>query len=203
MLSHADLKKGVKIILQGEPYEILESQPLKKAQRRVIIQTKIKNLITGSVFSRNFHQGDTIKKAELSRKKVKFLYSRPDRKSPTSDGASYDHYFFCEKDNPAKRFDLGEEQIGRQAQFLKQNQTIEAIIFEDKVINISLPIKIQLKITEAPPGIQGDRSRSGTKTAVLETGAKINVPLFIKEGDIVEINTETGEYTRRAHLIEK
>ena len=99
--------------------------------------------------------------------------------------------------------------MGQQSQFLKQNQNVEAIIFtpprqnlgsegKDKVINISLPIKIQLKITEAPPGIRGDRSQSGTKIAVLETGAKINVPLFIKKGDIIEINTETGEYTRRA-----
>ena len=203
MFTHTDLKKGVKIILQGEPYEILESQPLKKAQRRVIIQTKIKNLITGSVFFRNFHQSDTAKEAELSKKEVKFLYSRPDRKSSISDGASRSLYFFCERDNPAKRFDLTEEQVGFQAQFLKPDQIIKTIIFEDKVINISLPIKIQLKITETPPGIRGNRSQSGTKTATLETGAKINVPLFVKEGDIIEINTETGEYVRRIELPEE
>ncbi|OGZ17573.1 MAG: hypothetical protein A2Z78_01230 [Candidatus Nealsonbacteria bacterium RBG_13_36_15] len=197
MLTHTDLKKGVKIILEGEPYEILESQPMKKAQRRVVIQTKIKNLITGNVISRNFHQGETAKEANLSKKEVKFLYSHSDRKSSTSNGANRNQYFFCDKNNPAERFFLAEEQIGSQAQFFKQNQIVEAIIFKEKVINVSLPIKIQLKITEASPGIKGGRSQSGTKVAILETGAKINVPLFIKEGNIIEINTETGEYTKR------
>lgn len=185
MLTHTDLKKGVKIILGNEPYEILEARPLKKAQRRPVIQAKIRNLVTGNVFDRNFHQGDTFEEAELSKFKAKFLYSHQER------------YFFCEENNPSKRFDLGSEKIGVQTKFLKPNQIIEAVLFNEKVINISLPIKIQLKITEAPPGIKGDRAQGGTKIVTLETGAKINAPLFIKAGDIVEINTETGEYVRR------
>ncbi len=197
MLTHTDLKKGVKIIIDGESYEILEAKPLKMAQRRVVIQTKIRNLITGNVFSRNFHQREILQEAEISKIEAKFLYSHPDRKSSTSNGASRHRYFFCEKDNPAKRFDLTGAQIGSQAQFLKSNQIVEAIIFENKVINISLPIKIQLKVIEAPPGIKGDRSQPGTKQVTLETGAKINAPLFIKERELIEINTETGEYVRR------
>lgn len=185
MLSHSDLKKGVKIILDGQPYEILEAKPLKMAQRRVVIQTKIRNLISGNVFSRNFHQGETFEEAEISKIEVKFLYSFKDR------------CLFSEIENPKKRFDLTAEQIGPQVQFLKQNQILEGIFFQDKVINISLPIKIQLKVIEAPPGVKGDRSQPGTKQVTLETGAKINTPLFIKEGDIIEINTETGEYVRR------
>jgi len=185
MLAHGDLKKGVKIILDKEPYEILEARPLKMAQRRVIIQTKVRNLITGNVFSRNFHQGETFQEAELSKIQAKFLYSHQDR------------YYFCEEGNPANRFDLNFNQIGLAAQFLKSNQIVEAIVFKDKVINISLPIKIQLKVIEAPPGIKGDRSQPGTKQVTLETGGKINAPLFIKESDIVEVNTETGEYVRR------
>lgn len=185
MLSHADLRKGVKIILDGEPYEVLEARPLKKAQRRVVIQTKTKNLITGSVFSRNFHQGDIFETTDLSKFEAKFLYVHRER------------YFFCEKDNPSKRFDLGLEQIGPAAKFLKPNQIVEGIIFNEKVINISLPIKIQLKVIEAPPGIKGDRAQGGNKTIILETGTKINTPLFIEEGDIVEVNTESGEYVRR------
>ena len=214
MLTYADLKKGVKIILQGEPYEILEAQPLKKAQRRVIIQTRIKNLITGNVISRNFHQNETAEEANLSKTEVKFLFSKEERKQGSgkdrflfskeerkqgsaSEKVNRHRYFFCEKDNPAKRFDLTKTQIGPQAQFLKPNQVVSTIIFEDKVISVSLPIKIQLKIIEAPPGIKGNRSQPGTKIATIETGAKINVPLFIKEGDIIEINTETGEYVKR------
>ena len=185
MLSHTELKKGVKIILDDEPYEVLESRPLKKAQRRVVIQTKIKNLITGHVFDRNFHQGDTFEEAELSKFKAKFFYFHRDR------------YFSCEEQNPNKRFDLSSEQIGKTAKFLKPNQIVEAMVFNEKIINVSLPIKIQLKVIEAPPGVKGDRAQGGTKVVILETKAKISVPLFIKEGDLIEINTESGEYVKR------
>lgn len=185
MLTHTDLRKGVKIILEGEPYEILESNPLKKAQRRPVIQTKIRNLITGNVFDRNFHQGDTFQEPELIKFKAKFIYSHHDR------------YFFCQEDNRSCRFDLDKDQIGSPSQFLKPNQMVEALKFKDEIINVSLPIKVQLKVTEAPPGIKGDRAQGGTKIVTLETGAKINAPLFIEEGDIIEINTETGEYVRR------
>lgn len=185
MLTHTNLKRGIKIILEGEPYEILEASPLKMAQRRVIIQTKIKNLITSSVFEKNFHQGDVFEEAELQKFDAKFLYSHRGR------------YFFCEALNPAKRFDLGEEQIGNTAKYLKTNQIIEGIVFDEKVVNISLPIKIQLAVKEAPPGVRGDRAQGGTKSVILESGAKVNVPLFIETGDIIEINTETGEYVRR------
>jgi len=185
MLSHSELKKGVKIILEGDPYEVLQAQPLKKAQRRVIVQTKVRNLVTGNVFSRNFHQGETFEEAELEKFKAKFLYSHRGR------------YFFCKEDMPSERFDLSEEQIGSQARFLKPNQVVEADVFEDKIINVSLPIKIQLKVTEAPPGIKGDRAQGGTKIVTLETGAKIACPLFIEKGNTIEVNTETGEYVRR------
>lgn len=184
MLTHSDLKKGVRIVINGEPYEILESSPLKKAQRRVVIQTRIKSLIDGKVLERNFHQGDIFEEAEIEKKEVKFLYSHKDR------------FFFCEKDNPSKRFYLSKEKIGEKAKFLKNNQIVEALQFKDQIINISLPIKINLKVIEAPPGVKGNRSESGTKQVVLETGAKINAPLFIREGDVIEINTEDGSYVR-------
>ena len=185
MLSYTDLKKGVRIIFGGDPYEVLESQPQKKAQRRVVIQTRIKNLVSGSVLSQNFHQGDTFEEADILKIEVKFLYSNRGQ------------YFFSEKENPGKRFSLEADQVGEQAQFLKQDQIVDAIIFDEKVINISLPIKIELKVTEAPPGEKGSRAQSGTKNVTLETGAKINTPLFIEVGDIIEINTETGDYVRR------
>src|SRR3989344_92867 len=185
MLTHSNLKKGAKIIIEGEPYEILESSPLKIAQRRVVIQTKIKNLVTGNVFSRNFHQGDTFEEAELSKSEVEFLYAGRNR------------YFFSEKGNPKERFDLSLEQIGPKAKFLKPRQIVERIMFKEKTINISLPIKIQLKVSEAPPGVKGGRAQAGNKQVTLETGVKINTPLFIEQGDIIELNTESGEYVRR------
>lgn len=197
MITHNELRKGIRIIIDNEPFEVLESMPLKKAQRRVVIQSKIKNLITGNVLDRNFHQGDVFEEAEILKFEAKYLYTNPERKSSTSNGASGNRYFFCEKENPSKRFDLGMEQIGESAQFLKSNQIIDGLIFDEKVIGVSLPIKVQLKVMEAPPGYKGDRAQSGTKQVTLETGAIINAPLFVTEGDILEINTETGEYVRR------
>lgn len=185
MLTHNDIRKGERIILDGEPYEVLDFMPLKKAQRRVVIQTRIKNLINGAVFDRNFHQGDVFEEAELEKLKAKFLYFHRDR------------YFFCEESNPIKRFDLSKEQIGQTAKFLKPNEIVEGIIFDGKIINISLPIKVHLKVVQSPPGIRGDSAQGGTKIVTLETGTEINVPLFVGEGDVIEINTETGEYVRR------
>ena len=144
-----------------------------------------KSLITGKVLERNFHQGDVFEEADLRKKEAKFLYAHRDK------------FFFCEKDDSSKRFDLDQEQIGEIRKFLKPNQIVEKIEFNGKIINISLPIKLSLKVTEAPPGVRGDRSEGGNKQIVLETGAKINAPLFIKEGDIIEVNIETGEYVRR------
>jgi len=197
MLNYSDLKKGVQIIIDGEPYEIIEARPLKMAQRRVVLQTKLRNLITGNLLMQSFQQDDAFEEAEISKFEAKFLYSHPDRKSSISNGASHDRYFFCEKDNPSKRFDLALEQIGEGSKFLKPGQVVQGMIFEEKVINVSLPIKVQLKVIEAPPGVKGERAQPGTKLVTLETGAQINAPLFIEVEDTIEINTETGEYVRR------
>ena len=185
MLSYGELKKGVKIILDSEPYEIIEASHLFKGRGHSVLQVKLKNLTTDNLISKTFHPSDIFEEAELTKIEAKFLYQHRDK------------FFFSEKESPAKRFDLTAEQIGEQGKFLKPNQIVEGMIFENEVINISLPIKINLKVIEAPPGVKGSRAEPGTKTVTLETGAKINVPLFIKEGDIIEVNTQTGEYVRR------
>lgn len=185
MISHNELKKGAKFVIDSQPYEVLESFPVKMQQRRAVIQTKIKNLITGAVIEKNFHQGDMFEEADLEKIEIKFLYKHKEK------------YFFCEKKNPGKRFELAKEQINEQAKYLKPNELLEGLAFEGKIINISLPIKVQLKVVEAPPGVVGDRAQGGNKSVKLETGAEINVPLFIKEGDTIEINTETNEYVKR------
>ncbi len=185
MLTHNDLKRGVRFILNQEPYEVLDSSFVYKARGSSIVQTKIKNLITGNVLSQTFHPGEDFEEAELEKINVKFLYS------------SKEKFFFCRENDPSARFDLPEEVIGESYVFLKQNQIVEGMQFEEKIINISLPIKVQLKVSEAPPGVRGDRAQGGTKIVTLETGATINVPLFVEEGDIVEVNTESSEYVRR------
>ncbi len=185
MIDYSDFKKGTRIILNNQPHEIIEASPIFKGRGHSTLQVKLKNLITGNVIPQTFHPSDNFDEAELQKIKAKFLYSNQGQ------------CFFSEESNPANRFNLTEEQIGRSSQFLKPNQVVEGITFENKVINISLPIKIPLRVIESPPGLKGERSQPGTKMVTLETGAKINTPLFIKEGDIIEINTQTGEYVKR------
>jgi len=185
MLSYFDLRKGTRFILEGQPYEVLEFRHVKKAQGIAIAQTKLRNLITGRVLERNFHQGDSFEETNLERIEVKFIYSHKGK------------FYFSEAKNPSKRFELTEEQIGQGVNFLKSNQVLTGIAFQGKIINVNLPIKVQLKVKEAPPGVKGGRAQAGSKTVVLETGAKINTPLFIEEGDTIEVNTETGEYVKR------
>jgi len=184
MLNYSELKRKSRIVLNNEPYEIIEINSTVKARGSSVLQTKLRNLKTGNVISKTFHQGETLEEPEILKSEVKFLYSHKDK------------FVFTEKDNPSKRFELTVQQVGGKADFLRANQTIEALIFKNEVINISLPIKINLKVKEAPPSVKGE-SQSGNKTVLLETGAKITVPSFIKTGDVIEVNTDSKEYARR------
>ncbi len=185
MLTHTELKKGETIIVDGQPYLILDAFPQRYAQRKLMIQTKLRNLVSGGVISRTVHQGETFEEADLEKLEAKFIYQNRGK------------FIFCEAKNPSKRFELTKEQIGDSAGFLKSNEIIEGIIFDGKIITVSLPIKVQLKVVEAPPGVKGERAQSGTKIVKLESGAEINAPLFIGEGDVIEVNTETHEYVKR------
>lgn len=185
MLSHTDLKKGTQFIYEGQPWEVIEAQLVKMAQRRPVVQSKIRNLIDGRVQERNFQQGDMFDEADLQKKNIKFIYQ------------SKGQYFFCEINDPSKRFSFTEEQVGLQAKYLRPDEIVTGIIFKNNIINFVLPIKVQLKIKESAPGVKGDRAQGGTKEAILESGATIQVPLFIEEGDIIEVNTETGTYVKR------
>ncbi len=185
MLSINDLKPGVVFIYQGQPYEVLEARHLHLGRGGSVVQTRIKNLKTGAVLSQNFKPSDNFEETDVSREKVKFLYGNREQ------------YWFSMAENPSKRFFLSGNQIGDTRFFLKPNTIVDAIFFEEELLGISLPIKMDLKVVETPPGVKGDRSESGTKEATLETGAKTKVPLFVEEGDIVRVNTQTGEYAER------
>ena len=185
MLSYFDLRKGVQFVLEGQPYEVLNFEQHFKAQDVVTARTQIRNLITGKVLEKSFFKGDTFQEAEMEKMEVKFLYSHRGKAG------------FCQSNNPADRFELAQEQVGEKIKFLKPNQALTGIKFQGKIINIVFPVKVQLKVTEAAPGTKGDRAQSGTKAVTLETGAQIQAPLFVETDDIVEVNTETGEYVRR------
>ena len=211
MLTHTDLKKGVQFIYEGQPWEVIEASLLKMAQRRPVIQSKIRNLLDGRVQEKNFQQGDIFKEAELEKKDIKFIYqskgqyffcSPPHQTSKNlfeEKNEQTSHSLWCggKINDPSKRFSFTEAQVGTQAKYLKPNEIVTGLIFEEKIISFILPIKVQLKVKESAPGVKGDRAQGGTKSAILESGAEVQVPLFVEEGDTIEINTETGQYVRR------
>jgi elongation factor P len=165
---------------------VLETHHLKMQQRRPVVQTKFRNLLSGKHLERNFAQSDVFEEADVERKTVRFLY------------AHRNEFWFADPNDPSKRFELGSELVGDQAKFLKPNTVLDALSWNDNFINISLPIKMQFKVVEAPPSIRGDTATGGTKIVKLDTGAELNAPLFINEGDSIIVNTETGEYVERA-----
>jgi elongation factor P len=185
MLGMNDLRIGIFFIIEGQPYEVLFSQHLKMQQRRPVMQTRIKNLLTGKIVERNFQQSDYFEEADVQKKEVKFLYSHRDE------------FWFSEKNDPSKRFKLEENIIGETSRFLKPNTIVTSLLFNDQIINIELPVKMAFKVIEAPPSTRGNTAQGGTKQVKLETGVSMDVPLFINEGDVVRINTQTGEYAER------
>jgi len=188
-----DLKPKVFFVFEGQPYVVLETHHLKMQQRRPTVQTKMRNLINGKILERNFAQSDVFEEADIERRKVKFLYNHRDR------------YWFANENDPSKRFELGEDVLGDSTKFLKSNTVLDAILFSAKgrptsggnIINVELPVKMDFKVIEAPPAIKGDTAQGGVKQVKIETGASVNVPLFINQDDIIRINTETSEYTER------
>ncbi|BCX15222.1 MAG: elongation factor P [Candidatus Parcubacteria bacterium] len=185
MLEHTDLKPRLRIVLNKEPYEVIETNYVFKGRGQSTTQAKLRNLITGKVITKTFHAGDDIEEAEIERENIRFLYSKNNI------------FYFCSPNNPSQRFELKKDILGTKANFLKQNDTVTGIFFEEKLINIEMPLKIHLKVISAPPGIKGGRETPGTKPVILETGTEIQAPLFIEESDVIEVNTETGEYVRR------
>jgi len=185
MLSHTDLKKGVLFIYNGQPFVVLDFALNFQGRGSSTVQIRMKNLTTGNVLAKVFHTGDNFQEAEIEKTQLKFVYQ------------SKEEYVFSDIKNPSKRTSLSQEQVGAVGQFLKPNQELIGIVFEEEIIGVEAPIKTQLKVKEAAPYLRAGRAEAGTKEIILETGAKIQAPSFIKEGDIIEVNTETGEYSRR------
>lgn len=184
MLDYNEIKERKLIVVDGEPYEVLSSHVFRKQMRKPVNQTKLKNLITGKVTEKSFHQSEKVHEADVERKKIKYLYNNKGE------------FWFCEEKDPSKRFTLAEEIIAG-AQFMQVNSLVDAKLFNDEIIGVSLPIKVVLEVKEAPPAVKGNTATGANKIVVLETGATVGVPIFIKEGDKIEVNTETGEYTGR------
>ena len=185
MLDYNEITLKKCIVLDGEPYVVLSSHVFRKQQRKPVNQTKLKNLISGKVIEHAFHQSETAEEADLPLRSFIYLYENKGL------------YWFCEPENPRNRFSLTEEIIGSQGKFLKTNTNLEALLFNDKIIGFKIPIKVELQVKSAPPAVKGNTAQGGTKQITLENNVIINAPLFIEEGDVVCINTETEEYVGR------
>lgn len=184
MLSIAALKVGTKIKLNGEPFRVVASQFSKTGRQGGVMAVKIKNLRTGNVLAKTFQGSEKIEEAEVYLNKAQFLFH---------DAEGY-HFMHTEN---YEQFTLATEALGESGQFLKDGMECDLLYFEDQPINVNLPPKMNFEVLETPPGVKGDTASGGTKEAKLDCGIKVQVPLFIKEGDEVRVNTETLEYVER------
>lgn len=185
MLNIGEIKTGKNIILNGEPCAVLYHEHSKTGRAGAVLRTKIKNLATGAVLEKTFQGADKVEEADIAKNKAQYLYH---------DNSGY---VFMESDT-YDQFALSEKVLGDAVNYLIEGTIVTVLNFNNNLINIELPAKMKLKVIEAPPGIRGDTVSSGGKTVTLETGLKVNTPLFVKEGDEIIVNTQTGEYVSRA-----
>ena len=158
---------------------------MKTAQRRPVMRTKLRSLKDGAVLEKTFKQGDKVEAADMSRSQAQFLY-REGEAFAFMDQTTYE------------QFTIPADVVGEAARYISEGGAVTILNFDGKPISLELPKKVSFKVTEAPPGIKGDTATGGLKEVTLENGTKVNVPLFIKVGDVVRVNTETGEYSERA-----
>lgn len=184
MLSTTDFRKGLKLKVEGEIYYIVDFQHGRTAQRRAQVRTKLKSIRTGAVLERTFAAGETFDEPDFEEKTMQFLYS-----------AGSEYHFMDSK--TYDQISLTEEQLGDYKWYLKENSEYRVMFFEGQPVNVDLPTSLVLRITSTEPGIKGDSVTNLTKNATLETGLVVKVPLFIKEGEYVKIDTRTNEYIER------
>ena len=184
MYSTQDFRRGLKIEVDGTPYSVVEFQHVKPGKGGAFVRTKLKNLLTGRVIDKTFRAGEKVDKPDLEQKAMQYLYA---------DG---NQYYFMETETYEQSF-LTEDQLGESKNFLQESITATILYYQGKPIGVELPIFVELRVLKSEPGVRGDTASGGSKPATLETGAVIQVPLFINEGDRLRIDTRTGEYIER------
>lgn len=184
MLSTSDFKKGVAIVFKGEPCQIVSADFVFPGKGQAFVKAKLKNIKTGSVVEHVYKSGEMAEEADISLKRVVFLYQ---------DDTGY---YFMDNETYNQQ-SISKETVGKRANFLLENAEVKGLFLGENLFDIELPYKIVYKVTESPPGTKGNTAGVAFKQVTIETGAKVSVPLFIKEGDKIRINTETGEYVER------
>lgn len=185
VLSYNEILPKSIINHNNEPYEVLSSHIFRMQMRKPVNQTKLRHLISGKVLEISFHQNETVTEADIDKMQAQYLY--------TNKSESW----FAQVGNAKNRFSFPEENVHDKVQWLIPNTSVEVLTYEEKPMTIKIPVKVELVVKDAPPAVKGNTVSGGSKLVELSTGAKINVPLFINSGDIVRINTDTGEYTER------
>lgn len=185
MLNISDIKTGKKIVLDGEPYVVVYNEHSKMGRAGAVMRTKLKNLTNGAVMEKTFQGSDRVEEADISKSKAQFLYKEGDQ------------FYFMDNET-YDQFAIGEEALGDAPNYLTEGLEIAMLNFNGSPINIELPVKITLEVTDAPPGLKGDTQSGGDKLVTVETGAKVTTPLFIETGDKIVINTERGDYVSKS-----
>jgi elongation factor P len=185
MYSTPDFRKGLKIELNGEPFNIVEFLHVKPGKGGAFVRTTLKSLITGNVIERTFRSGEKVDKPDLEEKSMQFLY------------VSDSDYYFMDTETYEQIF-ITEEQLGDSKYYLQENVEVSVLFHNGKPIGVEPPIFVELKVTETEPGVRGDTAGGATKPATLETGLTVQVPLFVNEGEALKIDTRTGKYIERA-----
>ncbi len=192
ILNYNEIKERKYIVLDGDPYEVLESHVFRKQQRKPVNQSKLRNLLNGSVRQETFHANDTAVEADINKTKYVFTFMKANRQT------GVDEYWFHDKANRSNRSMVLRSVIEDSAKYLKEGAEVDAMIFNDVLIGITLPIKMQFKVTEAAPAVKGNTANGASKIVTIETGAKITTPIFIVEGDEIMVNTVENSYVEKA-----
>lgn len=186
MLSMNDLKVGTVFTWKNEPHIVLSAQHVQMGRGSAIVRTKMKNILTGNVFEETFKNGDKLEEADLGRSKASFLY------------ADSNTYYFMDSQT-YDQFGMNVEELGMKKNFLKEGQEVELLTFRERPVRVELPMKMTFQVTDTTDAIRGNTTQGNVmKDAAIETGYAIKVPLFVKQGDMIRLNTESGEYVERA-----
>jgi elongation factor P len=184
MYDTSDIRKGLKIMIDGSPFTVVEFQFVKPGKGAAFTRTKMKNLLTGAVLERNLRSGDKLEPADVETKTMQYLYADADS-FIFMDTTTYD------------QVSIQQETVGDSQRFMPENINVEVLFFNGRAVGVSLPNFIEQTVMEAEPGFRGDTATGATKPAKISTGASVNVPLFISVGDVIKIDTRTGEYLER------
>lgn len=184
MYDTSEFRKGLKIEIEGKPYEIIDFLHVKPGKGGAFVRTKLRNMLKGGVVDHTFRSGEKVGRPDLQEREMQYLYREGDNYC-LMDNETYDQIY------------LSKEQIGGSGLFLAENETVDVVFFNEKPIGIALPIFVELSIADTEPGVKGDTASRATKPATLETGAVVPVPIFINVGDRIKVDTRTGGYVER------